>query len=368
MGKMIPLNDLQKPFKTKSHAIHSLCIKGISHELDNMPMQDSCAALQLGNGWIVLAVADGVGSEPRSDIGAQIAVTTVVNHINSYRGFYIDDKSIETMLYTAYQAACAEIYEQAMNDHASISEYSTTLDTVIFADGLLYIMHVGDGGIAVITEEGEYKKLTVPMKDIDGESVIPLQKGPEKWQFLVSTERAQSVIMVTDGVWDKLCPTILEGYGYKTGMEKSIATFFMSPWARDWEKDDLANVTEKELCVMRGDQKEAVPEFYNTLVKAIAQGEDISEAQELVKEKIAPGNFPLKFLRGITDDITVLTLVRYSSYPPKTQVGQFSPPDWAAINQWAHERLYMKSNSSPEAAGSMTEEGPQEEAEEASDD
>ena len=354
MGKMIPLNELQKPFKTDKHAILSLSIRGTSHELSSMPMQDSCAALQLDNGWIVLAVADGVGSEPRSDIGAQIAVVTVVNHINSFRGFYIDDKSIETMIYTAYQAACAEIYEQAMKDHAPIREYSTTLHTVIFADGLLYIMHAGDGGIAVITEEGAYKKITEPMKAADGEAVIPLQAGPQTWQFIVSTERAQSVIVATDGFWDKLCPSILEGYGYKTGMEKSIATFFMSPWARDWEKEDLSYIKEKELCVMRGNTKEAISEFYNTIVKAIAQGEDISEAQELVKEKIAPGNVPLKLLRGIKDDITVLTLVRFSPYPQKTPVEQFAPPDWTAINQWANDRLYTKTVRSDESIEKKT--------------
>ena len=364
MRNRIPLNELQKPFKTKNCAIHNLSIRGISHELGNMPMQDSCAALQLDNGWIVLAVADGVGSEPRSDIGAQIAVATVVNHISNFRGFFIDDKSIETMLYTAYQAACAEIYDQAMNDQTPIREYSTTLHTVIFADGLLYIMHAGDGGIAVITEDGDYKKITAPMKDTDGEAVIPLQAGPKTWQFLVFTERAQSVIVATDGFWDKLCPSILEGYGYKTGMEKSIATFFMSPWARDWEKEELTRIKESELCVMRGDLKEAVSEFYNTLVQAIAQGEDIAEAQELVKEKIAPGNVPLKLLRGIKDDITVLTLVRYSPYPQIKPVEQFSPPDWIAINQWANERLYIQPKHSDEPIENMKKEDIEEETEE----
>ena len=346
MSRIIPLKDLQRPFKTRQCTVHDLSIRGYSHEISNMPMQDSFAALELDNGWIVLAVADGVGSKPYSDIGAQKAVEAVVNHINNFWGYYIDDASVETMLYAAYQSACAEIFEQALKDKASIHEYSTTLHTVIFSDGLLYIMHAGDGGIAILTEEGEYKKITSPMKDTDGEAVIPLQAGPEKWQFVVSHDRAQSVIVATDGFWDKLCPSILDGYGYKSGIEKSIATFFMSPWARNWEEEDLSLIREKEMCVMRGDMQDAVTEFYSTLVKGIAQGEDITEAQQLVKDKIVPGNVPLKLLRGIKDDITILSLIRFNPYPRKTESGHFSPPDWLAINQWANEKLYPHSDSS----------------------
>ena len=359
MSRTIPLQELQKPFRTKQCAIHDLSIRGFSHELGNMPMQDSFAALELDNGWVVLAVADGVGSKPYSDIGAQKAVEAVVNHISHFWGFYIDDESIEIMLYAAYQSACAEIFEQALKDKASIHEYSTTLHTVIFSDGLLYIMHAGDGGVAIITEDGEYKKITTPMKDTDGEAVIPLQAGPEKWQFYVTHERAQSVIVATDGVWDKLCPHILDSYGYKSGIEKSIATFFMSPWARDWEREDLSTIREKEMCVMRGNMQDAVPEFYKTLVQGIAQGEEISEAQQLVKEKIAPGNIPLKLLRGIQDDITILTLIRFNPYPQKTEVSHFSPPDWTAINQWANERLH----TNPPPAHELTEEAEKERSE-----
>lgn len=360
MAKKIPLRELQKPFRTKECAVHGLSIRGISHEMSDMPMQDSFAALQLDNGWIVLAVADGVGSQPKSDIGAQKAVEAVVNHINSFRGYLIDDESIETMLYAAYQSACAELYEQAKKDQAPLREYSTTLHTVIFNDGLLYIMHAGDGGVAVITEDGDYRKLTVPMKDKDGESVIPLQAGPEAWQFITSSERAQSVIVATDGVWDKLCPSILEGYGYQPGIEKNIAAFFLSPWARDWENEDLDQVCGKEISVIRADMKDAVPEFYNTLVRAVAQEEDSAEAEILVKEKSASGNVPLKLLRNIKDDITALTLVRFNPLPGKTPVSLFSPPDWQAINQWANERLYSKNvrsieSNEPEVPAESTE-------------
>ena len=345
MVKAIPLAYLQKPFNTGECAIHGLSLRGNSHEACSMPLQDSFAAAQLNNGWIVLAVADGVGSEPRSDIGAQLAVSAVVNHINRFRGYLIDDQSMKFMLESAFHAACADIYEQAIKDKAPLHEYSTTLHAVIFSDGLLYIMHAGDGGVAIITEEGEYKKLTAPMKDCDGESVVPLMAGPDTWQFIVSQDRAQSVIVATDGVWDKLCPAILEGFGYESGIEKSIATFFLSPWAREWSKESLEDILEKEKCIFRADIKDAVTEFYNTLVSALAQGNDTAEAETLVKKKIAPGNIPVTMLRGIKDDITLLTLVRYQPRPQQIDLQSFSAPDWEAISLWASNHLYGYSSS-----------------------
>jgi hypothetical protein len=84
------------------------------------------------------------------------------------------------------------------------------------------------------------------MKGPDGESVIPLQAGPDSWRFSVCAERAQSVVVATDGIWDKLCPSVLENYGFKSGMETSIASFFMSPWARNWREEPLEQIAEKE--------------------------------------------------------------------------------------------------------------------------
>lgn len=340
MTQEISLEELQKAFRTEACAVHGISLRGISHEMGGMPLQDSFAARQLSNGWIVLAVADGVGSEPRSDIGAQKAVAAVVRHLDRFRGYRIDDRSIEIMLHAAYESACADIYEQAIRDNAPFREYSTTLHTVIFSDGLLYIMHAGDGGVAVLTEDGEFKRVTSPMKDQDGEAVIPLQAGPDAWRFSVFRERAQSVVVATDGVWDKLCPPILAGYGYESGIEKSIASYFMSPWARDWKKEPLEEIAAKEKSLFRAEMQEAVPEFYNTLVAAVAQGKNAGEALELVSTRVAPGNVPLKLLRGIKDDITLLSLVRFAPEMRRTPASLFDPPDWAAVNQWANELLY----------------------------
>lgn len=355
MEKNKSLEALREPFRTKRCVVHGVSLRGISHEAGNMPLQDSYAAAELENGWIVLAVADGVGSEPRAEVGAEIAAETVVDHLRRLWGYRVDDRSVERMLYAAYQAACAEIFARAVRDGAPFRTYSTTLHTVIFSDGLLYIMHAGDGGVAILTEEGEFQRVTHPMKGEDGESVVPLQGGPERWQFSVCRERAQSVIVATDGLWDKLCPPILRAYGDERGVEQSIASFFLSPWARNWREAPLQEIVERETRVFRGEPEAAIPEFYETLVQAVAQGGQTAAAQEVVKTRVAPGNVPVKMLRGIKDDITLLTLVRFDPTPEPMPLERFSPPDWAAVNRWVSERLYAREAAEPEAEAEKPE-------------
>ena len=53
MRKEVSLEDLQKPFRTGHCAVHCVSLRGISHETNGLPMQDSYAATELENGWIV---------------------------------------------------------------------------------------------------------------------------------------------------------------------------------------------------------------------------------------------------------------------------------------------------------------------------
>ena len=330
---------LRRFFRTGSCAVHAVSLRGTSHERNNMPMQDSWAAAELENGWIVMAVADGVGSEPRADEGARIAATAAVDHVRRFWGCRVDDRSMENMMRAAYHAASAAIFAQARANRTPMREYSTTLHMVIFSDGLIYIMHAGDGGIAILTEEGQIMRLTTPMKGPDGESVVPLQGGRKAWRFSVCRERAQSVLLATDGFWDKLCPPVLKAYGDAAGVEKGIAGYFMNPWGRDWKNEPLEAIAEKEAGLFRGEPGQAAAEFRATFGAALAQGETDGEILEEAKEKAAAGQMQIRLLQGIQDDITVLTLVRFDPMPRRVPLEQLMPPDWEKIGRWVQGRL-----------------------------
>ena len=52
---------------------------GGSHEASGVPCQDAYAWAEAGCGVLVIAVSDGVGTAPRSDEGAAVAVEAAVN-------------------------------------------------------------------------------------------------------------------------------------------------------------------------------------------------------------------------------------------------------------------------------------------------
>ena len=341
-------NSLQKPFRTDKCVVHALSLQGISHERNHMPMQDSWAAAKLENGWIVMAVADGVGSEPRADEGSRIAATTAVEHVRRFWGHQVDDQSMEYMMQAAYHAASAAIFASAREMQAPMREYSTTLHMVIFSDGILYMMHAGDGGIAILTEEGRIRRLTEPMKGPDGESVIPLQGGTKAWRFSVCRERAQSVLLATDGFWDKLCPPVLKAYGDADGIEKGIAGFFMSPWGREWRREALEEIAAGEAKLFRGETEQAVEEFKQTLGAALAQGAENLENLERTITKATTGQVQIRMLRSIQDDITVLTLVRFDPMPRKIPIEQLMPPDWTKIGKWVQSRFSVSAEGKRE--------------------
>ena len=306
----------------------------------------------------VMAVADGVGSEPRADEGSRIAATAAVEHVRRFWGFRVDDQSMENMMRAAYHAASAAIFAQARANRKPMREYSTTLHMVIFSDGILYIMHAGDGGIAILTEDGKMMRLTAPMKGPDGESVVPLQGGQKAWRFSVCRERAQSVLMATDGFWDKLCPPVLKAYGDEEGIEKGIAGYFISPWGREWKSEPLEEIAEKEVSLFRGETGKAEAEFRKTFDAVLAQGKKIDKNPEDAHKKVPAGQMQIRLLRGIQDDITVLTLVRFDPMPRSVSVDQLMPPDWEKIAHWVQTRLSAATVGSEQPEGE--EDGPEE--------
>ena len=338
----------ETPFRAQGCAVHGVSLRGLSHERTESPMQDSFGAMALDSGWIVLAAADGVGSEPRADTGSRLAVRAALESLRCADSEIKEQDQAEKALRDAFLSACRTISDQAEKDGAPVHEYATTLHVVMTREDRIYIMHAGDGGVVMLGENGRFCRLTAPMKDTDGESVVPLQAGPDRWTFIARQEQARSLLVCTDGVWDKLCPPVLSAFGDTDGVEKSIGAFFMSPFARDWEQADLGAILEHETCVLRGTDAEAVPEFYSTLVQALSQSGDSGEALEYVKSRVAPGNMPLKMLRQIQDDLTLVTLVRYEPEPGAVELTNLQGPDWSAVSRWASGRLYPPAGQADE--------------------
>lgn len=308
-------------------------LQGLNHQQGGEALQDSHALRTLPCGWGLAVVCDGVGSEPHADIGARLAAESFADFTQRYWGFYQDEQSVLNLLRCAAMHAMGRLKRQAQADGCPLQEYSTTLHAAVYANGLAYFLHAGDGGILALLESGEYISLTSPMKDEDGERVVPLLAGPEYWQTGASPERVQSLLLCTDGVYDKLAGVILRDYG---GVDRGVASFFMSPWAFDcWdEPKKIAQCFQK---AFRGGEPN---DFYPHIVKAVAQGGDEEAAGAFVVERVYQKNRPLELLQGIGDDITV-TLIQ--GIPAAVQIRpmeDYASPDWEDMNRKVYIRLF----------------------------
>lgn len=310
-------------------------LQGISHDRTDMPMQDNHAIRVLPGGWILAVVADGVGSEPFADIGSETAAETFASFVEKYWGYYRNKESILGLMKTAYIYAVGRITQNAEVEEHDVHAYSTTLHAVVFANGIVYYAHSGDGGIIVMTTEGDIYPITEPQKGEDGESVVPLLAGPESWQFGSIELPVQSVLLCTDGLFDKLAGKILREQ--KCRLDRALTAFFISPWSFDYNSDLEAIANDIEAAFRTAEPND----FYPRIAKAIAQGSaDEDGALAFVAEHIYDKNRPLKTLRDIQDDITVVTVQKTDVFPSVKPVEWYLPPDWDTIYAQIYGILY----------------------------
>lgn len=182
---------------------------GKSHISNEKCCQDAHRIMRMENGWIIAAVADGVGSAANSQIGSRIAVDTVVQFCNECMPYDYNIINIKSMMRTAYNYAFKCIARVAENENNPIESYDTTLSMVIYDGKRIIYGHSGDGAIIGLTTFGDYVEITKPQKGSDGVTVIPLRGGYTNWEIDTYEEDLAAVMLMTDGMLETLCPYLL---------------------------------------------------------------------------------------------------------------------------------------------------------------
>lgn len=155
---------------------------GRAHVEADVPCQDSSAYLVCGDtDTLIAAVADGAGSAAHSELGAHAAATTF---ISCARTLLAEGNSLLQALEAAFDAARRAVSDLA-KDPADVSDYATTLLTVIWTDEGLLAAQVGDGMIVA-----------------DGEGVIDPDSGEyaNETRFITSTDASPSVRLIDAAV------------------------------------------------------------------------------------------------------------------------------------------------------------------------
>lgn len=321
-------------YRNDKAAMIGLSLRGKDHISHQVPLQDYHLLRILPNGWLLAVVCDGVGSEPYSDVGSVIAAKSFADFICEYWGVYVDEVNIHNIMKSAALFATGKIKKKSEEDGNSIYDYSTTLHAVIFADGIVYFFHSGDGGIVAMFEDGNFSLITEPQKGSDKQSVIPLLSSPAYWQIGTVKKKAISIMLCTDGLYDKIVSTPLKRYG--DGIDKTIAAFYMSPWviSQDVKIMDIADLYCRTFNEIKPDL------FYSRIEQAISQGKNNKKVKQFVNDYVYQNNRPLKEIEGIRDDITAAIIVNTTKMPARKPIDYYKGPNWEEINLKIYNEIY----------------------------
>lgn len=284
---------------------YGLSLIGTSHaaQIDG-ECQDAHAILELPEGWVIAAIADGVGSASHSATGSRIAADAAVQTIEAGCPTAWDVHTLSGLIKSAFHEAWRRVLEGAEREGIPSNEYDTTLTVVIYNGRDVVYGHVGDGGVVALKSTGDLVRITEAQKGEEYNTVVPLRAGPDFWVFRALSEPLCGLLMMTDGVLDVACPWIL------ARTEQPVFVGYVRPFID-------ANV-----------------------MKARSHAEF-----KRLEEEIA------EFLSGersslITDDKTVVGLINTDALPEIKDPEYYKDPDWVALRRAHDQQLYGMSASS----------------------
>lgn len=114
--------------------------------------QDFCLSGEFPDGVTWALVCDGMGGANGGNIASESAAKTIADKLNFGYHQAMNDNSIKHLIVSAIEAANATVFSKSRND-ASLKGMGTTVVLAIIKNDTLYIAHVGDSRIYIITGE-----------------------------------------------------------------------------------------------------------------------------------------------------------------------------------------------------------------------
>ena len=293
---------------------------GPYHIDNNIPCQDSFA-IDNNNGFYIIAVADGLGSELYSDIGSSVASKTAVEYVSNNISQDMTLNELKKVMNNAFVYAYKAVLTRAAEDGNDSDEYDTTLCLAIYDGEHLYYGQSGDSGMVALLESGEYIRVTTQQRDEEG-YVFPLCYGPDKWEFGEVESPVSAVMLMTDGVFEQICPPLLRNG--EVDVNVSLAKRFL-------DKFEFTEVDESELEKTLYDYLEHYPRYL------------------------------------LDDDKTMIILVNPSRKPAQKAAEYYAIPNWEALSNEAKARIAESTDNNDDTADCESE-APDVLAEEKSDD
>lgn len=179
-------------------------VRGTSHERTNTPCQDS-HDFRLVNGDIMLAaVADGLGSAGKSDIGASLAVKSILDVLESRLsvGLPTTDNDWVSLLQHSFATTRAALEDYACKEDIILRELGTTLLVAVCHPDWLAVGHLGDGAIVGAWEEDVLLLISPPDHSEYAGQVCPItaNEALEYVRYALWPHCPPNVVMMSDGL------------------------------------------------------------------------------------------------------------------------------------------------------------------------
>lgn len=150
---------------------------GTSHKIQKMPCQDY-GEYRIYDDVIVGAVADGAGSAKYADVGAKLAVETVIKYLSKISEYLrkrqrcwqnfsqkLSQNEAEKLFHKTCKKVLVELHTEAVREGYSIHDLACTLLVFVATPNWLAAMQIGDGFIVIRPhKESEYQLLFQPDK------------------------------------------------------------------------------------------------------------------------------------------------------------------------------------------------------------
>lgn len=323
---------------------------GTKHLERGTVCQDASAVKLLSDDRIAACVCDGLGSCAHSDIAARIGAETFVNAVADEFPEQVDDETMKKHLFRAAQSALDQINQQVYEDHGEAREYETTLHGAVFLnDGMVYVLHAGDGAVIVLHEDGKFSSTSAEKHsgELAG-AVIPLSGGEKTWE-VYRFDHVCSVLMTTDGMLPVVQPALLRIFGNMAAYPAAVLPLMDK---RCCKPDQLQETMDRFLRAEMKDDE--IVAYVASLMSEI--GIDGATAEPLLRDMFQRVRVN-RLLRTVTDDKTMILL--RSDILPSYDSSIFQEPDWRVLEMKQFAAIYphlMKKDVSEQSSERVLEE------------
>lgn len=283
---------------TDAIGFYGFSLTGTSHKEKGLPCQDAHRVSRLDNGWIVAAIADGLGSRSHSDAGSSLAVQTVMELAGTLCPLIWDEAGLCALLRICFEQALVRIEGLSRQDGVPLAEYDTTLTAAFYDGHNLVYGHCGDGGITTLGPFGDFDRPTPLQKGEAANETATLRGGRQSWAFGQAPDEVLAFAMMTDGVLETAYPALLS---------TETQPLFVQYIRGFLDRNILAVETAEE---------------------TLAAGEKVCAYFE------GPGQ------ESIGDDITLVGVLNLEELPQVKADEYYAVPDWQALYAARQEKLY----------------------------